>query len=111
MSPDPADHEQLAFEPPLLLTADQAARVLGLTAHWIYEAARRGELPCVRIGRKVRFVRDDLDAYVAAKRTTVSPADRLGEDWRRRPQMALTATRRKRGNARLAASDARPPLS
>jgi excisionase family DNA binding protein len=113
MSADPADHEQLTFEAPLLLTAQQAARVLGqgFTAHWVYEAARSGELPCVRIGRKVRFVRGDLDAYVAAKRTTADPAARLGEDWRRRPQMALAAARRKRGDSRLAASDGRPRLS
>jgi hypothetical protein len=29
MSADPADHEQLTFAAPLLLTAQQAARVLG----------------------------------------------------------------------------------
>jgi excisionase family DNA binding protein len=62
------DRDQLSFGEPLLLTAEQAARRLGLTAHWVYEAARRGELPCVRIGRKVRFIPADLDAYVQAKR-------------------------------------------
>jgi hypothetical protein len=67
----------------------------------------------VRIGRKVRFVRGDLDAYVAAKRTTADPPAPLGEDWRRRPQMALAAARRRvwRGDSRLAASDVRPRLS
>jgi excisionase family DNA binding protein len=28
----------------------------------IYELARRGELPCARLGRTVRFIRQDIEA-------------------------------------------------
>ena len=105
------DREQLSFGEPLLLTAEQAARRLGLTAHWVYEAARRGELPCVRIGRKVRFIPADLDAYVQAKRAGEAATGRSRPDWRRRPQLALAARTRKREDARRAAVDRRPPLS
>lgn len=95
------------------MTAEQAAQHRGgeLTAYWVYEAARLGELPCVRIGRKVRFLREDLDTYVARHRRSTEPAAGLSEDWRRRPQMALAAGSRRRRSARLAAADRRPPLS
>jgi len=44
-----------------LLTASQAAELANAPVSWIRAAARRGELPCVKIGRRyVRFRRADL---------------------------------------------------
>lgn len=52
-----------------LLSADQAAGILSVRPSWIYDAARRGELPCVRLGKHVRFLRSDLEGWVAKKRS------------------------------------------
>lgn len=44
------------------MTAAEVALVLGLSKGGVYELARRGELPCSRLGRSVRFLRDDIEA-------------------------------------------------
>jgi excisionase family DNA binding protein len=54
-----------------LLTARDAARLLSVTVSWIYEHTRDDaddRLPCLRLGKYVRFDRADLRAYVDAKR-------------------------------------------
>ena len=52
---------------PLLTPAD-AARLLVVKTNWIYEAVRDGRLPCVRIGRHIRFLRVDLERWVEDQR-------------------------------------------
>jgi len=45
--------------------------VSGLTfslSSWIYEAVRARRLPCVRVGRHVRFLRSDLEHWVDQQR-------------------------------------------
>ena len=37
----------------LLLQVPAAARLLGVSASWLYQRARKGELQAVRIGRRV----------------------------------------------------------
>lgn len=44
------------------MTAAEVAVVLALPKGTVYELARRGELPCARLGRTVRFIRDDIEA-------------------------------------------------
>lgn len=53
---------------PALLSAEQAAKLWDVPKTWIGEAARRGELPCVRLGHYVRFKPEDLQAYVEAQK-------------------------------------------
>lgn len=55
------------LEEPLLTPAD-AARLLVVKTSWIYEAVRDGRLPCVRIGRHIRFLRSDLEQFVDKQR-------------------------------------------
>ena len=55
------------FREPLLKAADAAA-LLAVRTSWVYEAVRAGRLPCVRVGRHVRFLRSDLEAWVAGQR-------------------------------------------
>ncbi|HEX7124884.1 MAG TPA: helix-turn-helix domain-containing protein [Thermodesulfobacteriota bacterium] len=43
-----------------LLTAKEVAELLGLKEKTVYELAKRGEIPCVRIGKFVRFRPSDL---------------------------------------------------
>lgn len=64
MSPNPT-----ANEPPRrrltradVMTAREVAEMLGLPVSTVYELARRGVLPCSRLGRAVRIIRDDVEA-------------------------------------------------
>ncbi|MDP9359197.1 MAG: helix-turn-helix domain-containing protein [Chloroflexota bacterium] len=49
---------------PLLLKAEEAARMLSLGRSKVFEMLATGELPRVRIGRKVRIRRVDLEKWV-----------------------------------------------
>jgi excisionase family DNA binding protein len=51
-----------------LLTAAAAAQLLSVRTSWVYDAARSGELPCVRLGKHLRFLRSDLERWVAEQR-------------------------------------------
>jgi len=57
---------ELLQEP--LMDADQAARLLGLPRSSIYAYAKRGELPHVKIGRHLKFIRADLERALAGRR-------------------------------------------
>jgi excisionase family DNA binding protein len=46
---------------PLVYTVEQAAEFLAIGRTAAYEAARRGELPAVRIGRSLRVPRHALE--------------------------------------------------
>jgi excisionase family DNA binding protein len=59
------------LEEPLLTPAD-AARLLVVKTSWVYEAVRDGRLPCVRIGRHIRFLRSDLERFVDGRRAASS---------------------------------------
>jgi excisionase family DNA binding protein len=52
-----------------LLTASQLGVLLGgIPPKTILQYARDGRLPCLRIGRHVRFVRSDVDLALEAQR-------------------------------------------
>lgn len=51
-----------------LLKAEAAAELLAVKPSWIYEAVRDGRLPHVKIGRHIRFLRSDLEAWVLGSR-------------------------------------------
>lgn len=50
-----------------LLTADDVAELLRLPVSTIYDLARTGRLPHLRIGRALRFSRCDLEAHLAER--------------------------------------------
>jgi excisionase family DNA binding protein len=52
-----------------LLTPAPAAALLAVRISWVYEAVRAGKLPCVRIGRHLRFLRSDLARWVRDQRS------------------------------------------
>lgn len=64
------NHEARSDEP--LLDAQAAAGLLAVKPSWIYEAVRCGQLPHLRVGRHVRFLRSDLEAWVQDRRTDAS---------------------------------------
>jgi excisionase family DNA binding protein len=47
-----------------LLKPEQAAELLAVRTSWIYEAVRTNRLPCLRIGRHIRFTRDMLEEWL-----------------------------------------------
>jgi excisionase family DNA binding protein len=70
MSPNPT-----ANEPPRrrltredVMTAREVAEMLSLPLSTVYDLARRGELPCARLGRAVRFVREDIESRLRKAR-------------------------------------------
>lgn len=74
-----SDHAREPLSEPLL-DATAAAELLAVRPSWIYEAVRAGRLPHVKIGRHIRFLRSDLESWVATRRvgvTTRSPAQTL----------------------------------
>jgi excisionase family DNA binding protein len=44
----------------LTVSVEDAGRILGYSRNTAYEAARRGELPTIRLGRKIRVPRAAL---------------------------------------------------
>ena len=52
-----------------LLTASQVSELLGgIPPKTILQYARDGRLPCLRIGKHVRFIRSEIDRALAAQR-------------------------------------------
>ena len=50
--------------PPLAVNSEQAAAMLGISERKLCELKATGEIPCVRIGRSVRFRIQDLEAFI-----------------------------------------------
>jgi excisionase family DNA binding protein len=49
-----------------LLTAQEVADRLGVTADWVYDEARADRIPHVRLGRNVRFDADAIHSWLRA---------------------------------------------
>jgi len=72
MRPDP----QPLDEP--LLNASQVSELLGdIPAKTVLQYAREGRLPCVRIGKHVRFMRSELDRALMAQRGGLRSSTRI----------------------------------
>jgi excisionase family DNA binding protein len=50
-----------------LLTPAAAAQLLAVRPSWIYDAVRAGTLPCLRIGRHIRFTRTMLEDWLQGR--------------------------------------------
>ena len=50
------------------LSTQEVAELLHVSKSTIYELIRRGEINSYKVGRKVRFTQDDVDAYIARSR-------------------------------------------
>jgi excisionase family DNA binding protein len=67
----PGSGPRLASEPPAhrsepLLRPTEVARLLACSSKTVYAWAASGVLPCVRLGRLVRFRADDVRQFVEA---------------------------------------------
>jgi excisionase family DNA binding protein len=59
-----------------LLRPSEVARRLGVSRTWLYDAARDGRVPCVRIGGPggpLRFIPADLDRWIEEARAGWTP--------------------------------------
>ena len=53
-----------------LVTADEIGEATHMSRSTVYELAKAGVLPCVRIGRRIRFDREKVMAVLASRSTT-----------------------------------------
>lgn len=56
--------EQLEMKPALLLNANQAAEALAISPRKLWSMTSSGEVPCLRIGRSVRYSVDELRRWI-----------------------------------------------
>lgn len=59
--------EALSLDEPLL-DPEQAAALLNVRPSWVRDATRVGRLPCIRVGRHLRFTRPMLEEWAAHHR-------------------------------------------
>ena len=58
---------------PLLLKSQEAAETLAISPRKLWELTNCGEIPCVRIGRAVRYSVEDLQQWIRGKKCTPDP--------------------------------------
>ena len=61
-----APHATRSLDGPLL-RPDQAAVLLAVKTSWVYDAVRTGNLPCIRVGRHIRFTRGMLEEWLEGR--------------------------------------------
>lgn len=47
-----------------LLTPDQLCELLQVKKSWLYDQVEAGRLPCLRLGKQLRFRRSDVQRYL-----------------------------------------------
>lgn len=62
----PAPGGSVSLSEPLL-DSTAAAALLSVRVSWVRDAARLGQLPCLRVGRHLRFTRPMLEAWLAGQ--------------------------------------------
>ena len=63
----PAGKAEISLADPLL-RPEEVAKLLSVKPSWIYEKVRAGELPCLRVGRHLRFTRTMVEHWLAGQR-------------------------------------------
>ncbi len=67
MSPSSPDAQTPRWLDRPLIRPEHAAELLAVKPSWVYEAVRTGRLPCLRIGRHIRFTQAMLEEWVAQR--------------------------------------------
>jgi Helix-turn-helix domain len=71
-----ADRRQLPENGRLAFSEEEAARMLGLESHQLRDERRRGRIGASSIvGRRIRYTRQDLLAYLSARHVNASQFD------------------------------------
>lgn len=77
------DREQEGYEhqvPRKLMSAAEVAQVLGVKLHRVYELARIGTIPAVRLGRQVRFDPRAIEDWIRSGGQALPPNDATGAE-------------------------------
>ncbi len=64
---------------PLLLTAQQAADTLAISPRLLWTLTRECQIPCLRIGRSVRYDPTDLQTWIASQKRRIGTAKMSAE--------------------------------
>ena len=62
-----AFHSPALLPDEMLWTAREVAKHLRASISWVYKAAERGELPCIRLGAMLRFDPSAIRAWLASR--------------------------------------------
>jgi excisionase family DNA binding protein len=84
-------------ESPDLLTPSEVAARLRVSRTWLYDAAKNGRLPSIRVGGgegPLRFVPEDLEEWINEARAKWTPGRRATAS--SRPVVARVAARHRR---------------
>jgi excisionase family DNA binding protein len=57
----------------LVLTVAEVATLLGVSRWLVQQAAHTGELPCIRLGRRILFPRARIEAIIVGEPPAVPP--------------------------------------
>ena len=57
-----------------LMTPEEVADVLQVSAEWVRECARRGDLPSIKLGHYRRFTCSDVAAFIQPRRLRATTA-------------------------------------
>ena len=85
-----------------LLKPNELARQLAVSRAWVYEAARSGRIPSVRIGGEdgpLRFVPEDIDRWLAEARAESPPVTGTAGDRATRVRARRAGSKRPTGSA------------
>jgi excisionase family DNA binding protein len=50
-----------------LLTPDQLCQLLQVKKSWLYDQVESGKFPCLRLGKQLRFRREDVIRYLESQ--------------------------------------------
>ena len=68
-APDEWEGYMTAAEQPTVLTVDQVAHRLGVSRDTVYRAAKRGEVPSIRVGRRLLVPADAFERLMRGEWT------------------------------------------
>ena len=51
-----------------LLTSKELAEWLGMSVSWVYKQAESASLPFIRVGKAIRFDREEIRSYLNERR-------------------------------------------
>jgi excisionase family DNA binding protein len=63
----------------LFWTSRQAAKALAISERKLWDLTNEGAIPCIRIGRAVRYDPGDIRTWIDAQKNTARPPDTTAE--------------------------------
>jgi excisionase family DNA binding protein len=90
-----------ALDPKLTLRVDEAATLLGISRGLAYELVNRGQLPALRLGRRIVVPRAMLEAFVAGGADAVpGPEPRMNDRAANATSTRSRSSKRRRSQSR-----------